>query len=70
MILQYELSHLEMENKESQERLEQMHRENEALVQPELQKVTDAIASLKEDLASTERTYEAEKNEEQKLVQG
>ena len=61
MILQYELSHLEMENKESQERLEQMHRENEALVQPELQKVTDAIASLKEDLASTERTYEAEK---------
>ena len=61
MILQYELSHLEMENKESQERLEQMHRENEALVQPELQKITDAIASLKEDLASTERTYEAEK---------
>ena len=38
-----------------------MHRENEALVQPELQKITDAIASLKEDLASTERTYEAEK---------
>ena len=61
MILQYELSHLEMENKESEERLEQMHRENQALVQPELQKITDAIASLKEDLASTERTYEAEK---------
>ena len=61
MILSYELSHLEMELKESTERLEEMHKENQALVQPEIQKVTDSIASLKEDLASTERAYEAEK---------
>jgi chromosome segregation ATPase len=61
MILSYELSHLDMELKESTERLEEMHRENQALVQPEIQRVTDSIASLKEDMASAERAYESEK---------
>ena len=65
MIL-YELSHLQIEQ-ELNRKLDQMSADNTALVQPEMDKVTRAIASLKEDLERTRSSYESEKKRERIL---
>ena len=67
VILQYELSHLQMEEVENTRRLEQMHKENADLVNPETERVTAAIKSLREDLERTNTQYEAEKKRRQEI---
>ena len=67
VILQYELSHLQMEEVENTRRLEQMHQENADLVNPETERVTAAIQSLREDLERTSTQFEAEKKRRQEI---
>ena len=67
VILQYELSHLQMEEVENTRKLEQMHQENSDLVNPETEKVTNTITSLEEDLERTSTQYESEKKRREEI---
>ena len=68
VILQYELSHLQMEEIENTRRLEQMGQENADLVNPETEKVTNSIKSLQEDLERTTTLYESEKKRREEIT--
>jgi chromosome segregation ATPase len=67
VILQYELSHLQMEEIENTRRLEQMGQENADLVNPETEKVTKSINALEEDVERTSKLYESEKKRREEI---
>ena len=59
-LLQYEHIEKKRENADLSRQVEQMQQENQALVQPQIQKITERINSSKEETARTESALEHE----------